>query len=61
MALIKCVECGNEISSSATKCPKCGKTRATRERLTMWIIFVICFLITLFWLGNHYFHDIVGN
>ena len=25
MALVKCKECGAEISSSAKKCPKCGK------------------------------------
>lgn len=24
MALIKCSECGNEISTQATSCPKCG-------------------------------------
>lgn len=24
MALIKCPECGNEVSSSAASCPKCG-------------------------------------
>ena len=25
MALIKCNECGNEISDKAKKCPHCGK------------------------------------
>lgn len=25
MALIKCVECGNDVSDKATRCPKCGK------------------------------------
>jgi hypothetical protein len=29
MALVRCSECGSEISSSATKCPKCGKGRVT--------------------------------
>jgi uncharacterized membrane protein YvbJ len=24
MALIKCTECGNEVSDKATSCPKCG-------------------------------------
>lgn len=25
MALIKCIECGNDVSDKATCCPKCGK------------------------------------
>ena len=25
MALVKCSECGNEVSDDALKCPKCGK------------------------------------
>lgn len=28
MALIKCPECGNEVSDQAEKCPKCGITIA---------------------------------
>jgi RNA polymerase subunit RPABC4/transcription elongation factor Spt4 len=27
MGLVPCSECGNVISSSATKCPRCGKGR----------------------------------
>lgn len=33
MALIKCEECGNEISSEAKACPKCGKVTNTGEIL----------------------------
>jgi uncharacterized membrane protein YvbJ len=33
MALIKCNECGTEISDSALACPKCGaKTKAQESR-----------------------------
>ena len=27
MALVKCKECGNEVATSATSCPRCGKVR----------------------------------
>lgn len=27
MSLIKCTECGQEISSDAPNCPKCGKEK----------------------------------
>ena len=30
MALIKCIECGQEISDMATACPKCGKPTSVR-------------------------------
>src|ERR1700751_6001815 len=32
MALIKCKECGAEISESAESCPRCGINRAGRKR-----------------------------
>lgn len=31
MALIKCVECGNDVSDKATTCPKCGAQIQTQE------------------------------
>ena len=31
MALIKCEECGNEVSDKAAACPKCGAPVATRR------------------------------
>jgi len=34
MALIKCEECGNEISSEAKICPKCGKITSIGEILS---------------------------
>lgn len=38
MALIKCKECGNEISSKASSCPKCGAPAPKKTSLFTWII-----------------------
>lgn len=32
MALIKCIECGKEISSNATSCPHCGNPMKSNEK-----------------------------
>ena len=32
MALIKCPECGKEISDKAEKCPHCGKILQTKQK-----------------------------
>jgi zinc-ribbon domain len=48
MALVKCRECGNEVSIEAKTCPKCGaRTRKTIGIAN--IIGVIALLIILFW------------
>jgi zinc-ribbon domain len=36
MALIKCVECGEEISDTAKSCPKCG-AKVPKAKLWIWI------------------------
>lgn len=33
MALIKCPECGKEISDKAIKCPHCGKILQTKQKI----------------------------
>lgn len=38
MALAKCKECGNEISTKATACPKCGAKPAKPTGAFTWII-----------------------
>lgn len=57
MAIIKCPECGNEISSSAPVCPNCGysflfaptsKSRAKINLITL-IVGVIFYFITRKW------------
>jgi len=58
MALVKCSECGSEISSSATKCPKCGKGRVTAGsiartvgRLVLAVLVAIA-AVVVFFLGR---------
>lgn len=48
MALIKCAECGTDISNQAPTCPKCGAPLSvaapkpkTRSRIWLWIFVVI--------------------
>lgn len=50
MALIKCKECGGEMSSSASRCPKCGKTRSTYTGIVVAVIVgvVLFFLLRAF-------------
>ena len=41
MALIKCKECGNEISKKAEKCPNCGAPAKKKTSVLTWVITVI--------------------
>jgi hypothetical protein len=41
MALIKCKECGKEVSSEAKTCPYCGAKPKTKTSLFTWVITVI--------------------
>ena len=56
MALIKCEECGNEISENAKICPNCGAKNKIREKKDNIIIavlvplFLIIMLIGIFFL-----------
>jgi hypothetical protein len=38
MALIKCKECGNEVSSDAKSCPKCGAPTPKKTSLLTWVV-----------------------
>lgn len=56
MALIKCPECGSEVSDSAFKCPKCGKQlrkpkRSIFGKLCLWL-FYLYNLLMVAWLGR---------
>ena len=47
MALVKCNECGNEISSTASRCPKCGtrtlNSKRKRKRFTIIVVAILLF------------------
>lgn len=47
MALIKCPECGKEISENAVNCPNCGAKNRNNNETASTGIKVICFLIPL--------------
>ena len=39
MALMKCKECGGQVSTEALKCPHCGhRFRKSSDRPAMWLI-----------------------
>lgn len=54
MALIKCEECGKEISDKSKKCPNCGapnKIQIKKDNFTIAIlvpIFLLLFLASMF-------------
>lgn len=41
MALIKCRECGNTVSTEAKTCPKCGIKNPTKKELSWPVAFII--------------------
>ena len=41
MALIKCKECGTEVSSKAKSCPKCGAKPAKKTSLITWFVLIL--------------------
>lgn len=47
MALIKCEECGKEISSQAKTCPNCGAKTEISEKKKYNIILVVCGLVVI--------------
>lgn len=38
MALVPCRECGAEISTEATACPKCGAVTRPKRRIWPWVL-----------------------
>ena len=41
MALIKCKDCGEQISKNAKSCPKCGASTPKRTSRTTWLIVIL--------------------
>lgn len=52
MALIRCKECGEEISKKADKCPKCGAPRKKKTSLFTWIIAAFSALFLYVYFSN---------
>lgn len=57
MALIKCPECGSEVSDSAFKCPKCGKQlrkpkRSIFGKLCLWLFYLYNLLMVAWLVGG---------
>lgn len=45
MALKKCEECGNEVSTKAKKCPNCGAKAPKRTSILTWSVLVIIIFV----------------
>ena len=48
MAMIKCKECGSDISNKAPACPKCGAKQAQTSGCAKIALAAICFIALLF-------------
>lgn len=55
MALIKCSECGNEISVKAKSCPMCGSPQKKKTSALTWTVLIGFVLYALY--GNKGFDD----
>lgn len=49
MALVKCKECGQEVSQKARSCPKCGAPIKKKMSLFVWIVTIVA---GLWFIGN---------
>ena len=54
MALIKCSDCGSQISQEAKTCPKCGAPTLNGKLNALWweIPLGILFLVIVGWIGD---------
>lgn len=41
MALVKCIECGEQISNKAKACPKCGAVQPKKTSIFTWLVLVL--------------------
>lgn len=62
MALIKCSECGKEISDKAKACPSCGNTKIKKEEkhIFAWIVSILTFCVGITNLPKGIFAVIAG-
>lgn len=59
MALVKCRECGNEVSTKATACPKCGAVRPKPTPASVWIVILLLALFFIIPLVNAMIDSVV--
>ena len=45
MALVKCTDCGAEISAAAVACPKCGAKPPKRTKLSTWVVGAVMLMV----------------
>lgn len=50
MALVKCKECGEEVSTKAKACPKCGAKAPKKTSLFTWL--VVAFIVVAIFVAN---------
>lgn len=50
MALVKCKECGEDVSTKAKTCPKCGAKAPKKTSLFTWL--VLAFIIFVVYAAN---------
>ncbi len=49
MSLVKCHECGNQISTEAKTCPQCGAKNKARAKTSKWLIVVAVIILLYGW------------
>lgn len=52
MALTKCKECGAEVSTKASHCPKCGAKVPKRTSLVTWLVLVFIIFMAYSWVKS---------
>ena len=52
MALMKCQECGNDVSTEASACPKCGAKPKPKKKLSSIVFGVIILFLIIGWIAN---------
>jgi len=54
MALVKCKECGQQVSNKAKTCPQCGAPMPKRTSRVTWMVTVLLGLVFINWLVSEH-------
>jgi len=52
MSLVKCSECGAQVSTQASACPQCGARRTPAPRWGRVVVALLIGLALFYWLGT---------